>query len=308
MPDQKFAYNNTSNPEDMHKIALMTTPKATPVFSAIGGGYDVTNTYHEWLTDALAEPVAAGVIEGATITPTVKPALTRMGNYTQLNDKAYNITDTQQAIAKKNGQNVDIGTQMMNATIELKRNINKAILSNTTSTACTGAAAAVSGGIPFFLDHSNTTFGTFVNYIDAGTKALDENKHFIALLQKMYNVHDPEALTAVVSPHNKMAVNRFNGGAVRQTDSKSGTVYNDIKNINTPFGDVAVMIERMCPDTDVHILDMNYWKKSFLQPIDSFDISGTTNKTKHGIEKGVMAEWVIECRNVASSGRIINLA
>lgn len=303
----KSLCGNNVNPEDLHRIALLTTPQSTPVFSAFGAGWDCTASRHDWPIDKLNAASTTPKQEGAAISPADIPAVVRMQNYTQLMDRSYVISDRQQAITQKNGLNIGIGVQMKKATIELKRDMEKSIITNSTTSAETSSAASVAGGIPFFLDTSNGTWGSMVQAVDCSSKALQEDAHVLTLLQKMYVVHDPEDLTMIVSPKNKMKIDKFTGGAMRQLDAKSGTLYNDIKIMRTAFGDVTMMISRLMPDTSIYILDMEYWKKSFLQPIQAFDISGTSFKNKHGIEKGVMAEYTVECRNPAAGGVLQNV-
>lgn len=308
---QSYSFTAGANPEDLHKIALLTTPQVTPVFSALGAGWDVGQSHHEWPTDQLNVPRNVAVQEGASITPASPLAVTRMGNYTQLIDRSYVLSDRQQKITQKNGLNVGIGQQMKKATIELKKDMEYIFLTSATTSVESGGSASTVGGYKYFLDASNATWGTAITnagtIIDCGSKALSEDKHLLLLLQNLYNVHDPEALTIIANTTNKAKIDKFTGGAMRQQDSKKGTVGVNIKSVESSFGDVAVLLSRQASATDIPVLDMAYWKKGFLQPIEAFDISGTSFKTKHGIEKGVQAEFTFECRNYLAGGRLTNV-
>jgi hypothetical protein len=308
---QSYSYTAGANPEDLHKIALLTTPQVTPVISALGAGWDATQSHHEWPTDQLNVPRNLPVQEGATITPASPPAVTRMGNYTQLADRSYVLSDRQQKITQKNGLNVGIGQQMKKATIELKKDMEYVFLTSATTSVETGGAASTTGGYQYFINTANATWGSAITsagtVVDCQSKALSEDKHLLLILQNMYNVHDPESLTIIANTTNKAKIDRFTGGAMRQQDAKKGTVGVNIKSVESSFGDVAVLLSRQASSTDIPVLDMAYWKKSFLQPIEAFDISGTQFKSKHGIEKGVQAEFVFECRNYLAGGRLINV-
>jgi hypothetical protein len=308
---QSYSYTAGANPEDLHKIALLTTPQVTPVFSALGAGWDATQSHHEWPTDQLNVPRNLPVQEGATITPASPLAVIRMGNYSQLIDRSYVLSDRQQKIAQKNGLNVGIGQQMKKATIELKKDMELVFLTSSTTSVEAGGAASTTGGYKYFLDASNATWGTAITaagtIVDCQSKALSEDKHLLLLLQNLYNVHDPDSLTIIANASNKAKIDRFTGGAMRQQDATKGKVGVNIKSIESSFGDVAVMVARQASSTDIPVLDMSMWKKSFVQPIEAFDISGTQFKNKHGIEKGVQSEFVFECRNYLAGGRLINV-
>lgn len=296
-----------ANPEDLHKIAMMTTPQSVPVFSAMDAGWDCTQSHHEWPTDKLNAPQTTAVQEGAAISPAVIPALVRMGNYTQLQDRSYVISDRQQAIVKKNGLNIGVGQQMKKMVVELKRDNEKVFLTSATASAETSTAASVCGGLPYFFDTGNSTWGSTVQSVDCSSKPLSEDNHVMALLAKIYNVHDPEELTLIASPNVKKAIDKFTGGAMRELDAKSGTIYNNIKTIRTSFGDLFIIIARQASDTTVYVPDMAYFKKSFLQPIESFYISGKDFKNKHGIEFGVQDDFTMECRNPMAGGVLLNV-
>jgi hypothetical protein len=49
MAGEKNAFSFSSeavNPEDLHAVAMIITPEATPVYTAFGDGWDVTNAFH----------------------------------------------------------------------------------------------------------------------------------------------------------------------------------------------------------------------------------------------------------------------
>lgn len=302
MAGEKAAYSyGAINPEDFHNFAVLISPSSTPVFSAMGDGYEVTNTTHNWSTDALRAATTNAVIEGASITPVDPSALTKLNNYTQISDGSYYLTTTQDAIARKNNRPGSIGNQMAKCVKEVKLDIEKAIVTGTTKVLSAASTAGVAAGIQWWL---NTGNNATANVIAGGSAKFDEDTHFIPALAAIYADHDAENLTMVVSPTNMNKVNKFTGGSVRNIDGKSGTLYNNIKNIVTPYGDVAVIISRYMPDTSVFILDMDYWKKGFLDEFNEFEITSRQRRDKHRIQRGVACEWTIECRAIEAHAHI----
>ncbi len=309
MAGEKNAYSfssETINPEDLHAVAIVITPEETPVFTALGEGWDVTNAFHEWEIDALAAPVANAVQEGGTVTVNDHDLPIRLGNRTQIMDKGYYITTTQEAIAAKTGTRTTIGQRMMQAVKELKRDANKAIIENSTVVAHASATPGKFGGLPYWFDETNGTFGTYVNYIDAATSALTE-QNVIDALQLIWGDMDTGNLTGFVSGNNKKKIDNFTGGAIRNKktdDTKAGSV-TDI--YETSFGDVTFTKDRQMPDTSIYIIDPEYWKKGFLQPMENVNVTDVNNFTKHRKEKLVTWEMTMECRHPSAGAKIKNL-
>jgi hypothetical protein len=302
MSGEKAAYSyGAVNPEDFHNFAVLISPSSTPVMSAMGDGYEVKDTSHNWSTDALRAAATNAVVEGATVTPVDPSATVKLTNYTQLSDGSYYLTTTQDAIARKNNRPGSIGNQMAKCIKEVKLDMEKAIITNATQVKSAASTAGVAGGLPYWLNTSNYNYA---NVIAGGTAKFDEDTHFIPAMAAIFADHDPESLTMIVSPTNKNKVDKFTGGSVRNIDGKSGTLYNNIKNIQTAYGDVAVMISRYMPDTSVFILDMDYWKKGFLDEFNEFEITSRQRRDKHRIQRGVACEWTIECRAIAANAHI----
>ena len=309
MAGEKNAFSFSSeavNPEDLHAVAMIITPEATPVYSALGDGWDVTNAFHEWEIDALAAPAANAVQEGGTVTVNDHDLPIRLGNRTQIMDKGYYITTTQEAIAKKTGTRTTIGQRMLQAVKELKRDANKAVIENAAVVAHAAAAPGQFGGLPYWMDKDNATFGTYVNYIDAGSASLVE-QNIIDAMQLIWADMDTGNLVGFVSGNNKKRIDNFTGGAIRnktKDDKKAGSV-TDI--YETSFGDVAFTKDRQMPDTDIFIIAPEYWKKGFLQPMENLNVTDSNNFTKHRIEKVVTLEMTMECRHPSAGCRILGL-
>jgi len=300
---QGWSYSAVGNPEDLQKMAFLITPSQTPLLSAMGDcKKKVTNSTHSWTARVLRAPKVNAVVEGATITPADPTLKSKMSNYTQLSDNSYYVTSTENAIANINGTNSDIGSQTRDAMLELKTDLDLAMNTSATQVLSASGVAGVAGGLPYFL---NTTNYPNATVIDAASKPLSETM-VITAMRSLYLKHNPENLTLFCSVNNKTKVDGFTGGAVKQTDT-SGKIKNVVKGYSSSFGDFDVLMSRVCPDSDVYLLDMNYLGKGFLQPFEDDPITSKVTKTAHKESRVVSCEWTMECQAVEAHVHIKNV-
>ena len=93
-------YQSSNNAEDVSDIINNVSPFDTP-FSTMAKKTTAEATYTEWLIESLeAIDTANANIEGDDATTDASTTPTRVGNYTQLLDKTWQISTTQQAIKK----------------------------------------------------------------------------------------------------------------------------------------------------------------------------------------------------------------
>ena len=303
---QAYAFSAVGNPENLHQMAEMTTPESTPVWTALGKTREeVKDLEYKWLTRSLRTAAANVVQAGAAITAADPALRAELSNYTQLSDNPYFLTDTQQAIAKKNGTNSDLGTIMQDAITELKRDINLRVITGATKVKQASGTAGAAAGLEWWFTVANNS-NAIVQ--DAASKPLSETQNVMPALKSLYAVHDPKQLTLIVSPGNKNRVDTFSGGAMKQVDPKSGTLFNNIKMIRTSFGDMAVLVDRACPDDTAFIVDMSYLGKGFLQEFQDAPIVSASAKTAHSESRVVWCEWTLETQMVECGAKIDNIA
>src|SRR5665647_725083 len=161
------------NPEDYHQIILNTSPKSTPLLSDIGDGDDIKNIEYSWAVESLAAPAVSEIAEGATAAAAGHALPTRIHNYTQLMEKGYAITTTEEAIAKKNGTMTDINKRMLEAALNMKRGANKSIHENSTMVKHSEGVAGKMGGLPYWFVTGNAQLAN-ANAIACGSVALSE--------------------------------------------------------------------------------------------------------------------------------------
>jgi hypothetical protein len=298
---QALSWDNltVANKEDFHNVAINIAPEQTPLLTSVGEGYPVTNTKHQWLTDTLASPTANAIVEGATISPSARAAAVRLYNETQMSEKSYYVSDIQDAIQMKQGGNLDSGNQQRKAVIELKRDIEYAMTINATRTAFADSVAGTIGGLPYWV---NTANYTNANTVDAASAALTESM-LLQAMQAQWEDHEPEQMTVLCNSTNKLRIDGFSGGAVRNTDANAKMLINTIKVYESSFGNFKLIMSRYCTTGNLYVLDTNYIKKGFLIPITQKAVA----YTKHRNEFVVFAAYTMEMRAIDAHARVLNI-
>jgi len=295
-----YSYDSiTINPEDLQAVAINISPQKTVAFSDLGGGYDVKNIKHEWEIDALSDPKDNAVQEGGATSPEEHDLPTRLYNTTQIQERGYGITTTQDTIAKKNGTQTNLGPRMQQAMIELRRDANYALYNNSTRVVHASGTKGKFGGFPYWLNTSNYSDAIVVS---TSAKKIAES-HIIDALQQVYAVHDFDNLNAYCNQVVKVAIDNFTGGAVRNIN-KEKTVGGMVDVYETSCGQVTFKIDRQCPTTDIYAIDPDYWKKGFLQELDDRSVVSKDNASAHKVSRIVTWEMTMECRHYQAGFRI----
>src|SRR3990172_9424745 len=129
IPTNNFTtYDSIGNREDLINIITNISPVDTWFTSKIGNT-KATSRFHEWQTDSLASPAANAHIERDTITATAITPTTRTGCYTQILQKSFMVTNTQDVVDKA-GRDTDTAYQLQKNMKELAMDIEYALLLN----------------------------------------------------------------------------------------------------------------------------------------------------------------------------------
>ncbi|CAO4182083.1 hypothetical protein EEDFHM_04059 [Methylorubrum populi] len=144
--------------EDLANVINNISPEETPVYSLLEKK-KATNTRHEFLTETLnAANASNAVAEGAEFVDTAMTTPVRLGNYTQISQKVINVSGTLQAVNTV-GTNNEFGRQVAKAGVELKRDIEAAIVGNSASNPGGAGVARRSAGIESWIA-TNVSAGT----------------------------------------------------------------------------------------------------------------------------------------------------
>ena len=301
--------------EDLSNTIFNIAPTETPVVSSIGKT-KATATYHEWQTDDLSPANTNALIEGAdaddaTATPTV-----RIGNRTQIQGKTVHISGTLDAVDKA-GRKTETAYQLAKSGQELKRDMEKTILSNIPQNAGTTITARVLGGIQTWLKTNAVLGATGVAGSDGTTARVDGTDAAFTedMLKKCVksvfeNGGSPTML--VVPPTQKQVVSTFAGIAEQRYEapkSSATTIIGAADVYLSDFGTVSVVPDRfMGAEGDggefALILDPTMASIATLRPFQSTLLAKSGDSEKHQM----LTEYTLQVSNEKAHGIIGDLS
>jgi len=152
-------YDNIGTREDLQDKIYQVTPETTPVYSSIRR-LTAKNTLHEWQRDHLDTPNKDNaVVEGDDRTGQAITPTERIGNYTQLFDKAVTVATTVDTVVKA-GRGSEMKYQEAKKMVEVKRDKEASLLSNNVAAAGDGATnPRKSAGLGAMI-YTNVSHGT----------------------------------------------------------------------------------------------------------------------------------------------------
>jgi hypothetical protein len=287
----------------------MIAPTETPFMSAIGKG-TCSSVHPEWVTVDLAAAVDTNAeVEGNDVTADAMTEGVRLSNYCQLSDKVAQVSSTREH-ADEVGDLNRMSKQIALKVQELKRDMEKQILSNKVASAGSASTARVSASFPSFLQ-TNVSRGTSgVNPILSGTttgypttaavdgtaRALTETllKTVIALVWTSGS--DPSLV--FVGSANKQLISAFTGNATtfREMDSRKIVAAIDI--YTSDFGELQIVPSRLMRTRDVLIVDPSKVEIAFYQKIKQEELA----KTGHSDKRMVFTEYCLRVKNERAHG------
>lgn len=267
--------------EDLTDKIYNTSPTETPVLSAIGR-VTATNTYHEWQRDSLATADKDNaLIDGDDVTLDAQTATERVGNYMQIFAKKPGVS-RRANIVKKAGRGSEMAYIKAKAMLELKRDIEAAIVSNNAAVAPTTSVAGKMGGLGV-QNYANTSHGTGTpNGSTAswtsgapttaptlsGTLRSFSETLLKTVVQSAYIASGEVPRMVIMSPNHKGVFSGFAGiGANRYQVSKKeqGRIIGGADVYMSDFGELEIVPHYlMAGATDVHLLNTNYLETAYL--------------------------------------------
>jgi len=314
------------NRETFSDLISMITPEETPFYSLIRKE-SVDGTHPEWSTDTLATPVTTNKnFEGDTyaftaITPTV-----RVGNYCQISMKQFAITETQEVVSKA-GPKSEVGRERAKKGIDLRCDIEAAMLSNNASIAGAQVTARQSGGLRAWIATNDSIagggssggFNSSTGVVDAATNGSNQRTFTKTLLddniELVYKAGgNPTVL--MLSPYLKRVFSTFmsdsNVAAFRTplTGKSQGTIVGAADCYLSDFGLIDVVPNRQMArvgatlNRNAFLLTPDKLAKGFLRDIQE---DKEVAKTGDALPRVIKAEWTLIVKNEAAHGCIADL-
>jgi hypothetical protein len=291
-------YNASTNHEDLTDVLTKIGDMTTPVYSKLRK-VSAKNTIHEWSTythDAAAENAQ---IEGATYTYGTLTAPQRLSNYTQIFEKTFQVSNTQQAVDPA-GMEDEYAFRVQVALEAIGRDIEKALVNGTGASGATGTARKLKGILAFITTNVSSAYGTATGSGASG-RALTEGE-INKLIQDCYsNGGRPDWLLGSYTQVNKLAQLM---SAHREYNDGNKEFTSQMLVYSSPFGRVMVEGDSQIPDDTLTVLQKDMWAVAQLRPVKKIDTPETAD-AKNGV---LIGELTLEARAEKMNGKATGLA
>lgn len=303
-------YTGVINREDLSDMVYMISPTETPLLSGAGKA-KATSTLHEWTTDTLATAANNAQVEGDdtyTAAGVVNPG-TRVTNRTQISRKVVRLSGTQQAMNSA-GNLYTMGKQMAKASSELKRDIETALMQNTTAITGSAAVARQTRGLEGWVATNNSLGAsgaapnptTNTAPTDGTQRALTE-----ALLKTVLNScwtagGNPD--TIMLGGTQKQLFSSFTGGGTQMGNLDDKKLISAIDVYVSDFGTLKLVPNRFQRARTLFCLEMEKWKVAYLRPFQQEELA----KTGDSDARHLVVEYALEAANEAASGAVRDLS
>lgn len=253
-------YDATGNREDLLDIITNITPSETPMFSRFGK-VKVDGIYPNWQTDTLRAAADNKQVQSYTYASVMGSVVASalVNNYTQILSVGYEVTDTQETVAKA-GRSSEIAYQKAKALKEFALDAEYSIINHASAVAPLAATPAEFKGMPGWI----TT-----NDPDNATAALTETV-LLDAMQTAWNGGATEMNAIYTGARQKRIINNF-GSTARQMNQSEETYKNLVSVYESDFGTVEILLDRRVGSgvgtADLWCLTDNMFKVGVLQPI-----------------------------------------
>lgn len=305
------------NREDLSDFIYNIDPDETPFMTNIGTPRKVKATKHEWQVDALAAASDTNAkVQGDEYTVEAVTPTTRVGNFTQISHKNFSISGTQEAVESA-GRNSEIAYQRVKKGKEMKRDIEKQMLSNKASVAPAGATAGQSAGFESWLETNvsrgatgaNGGFNTGTGVVDAptaGTNRTVTEALLKTVLQSCFE-NGGKPTTAYMNAALKGAFSTFTGIADIRKDAPGkaqATIIGAADVYVSDFGMITMVPHAYGTRANsVLLVDHNYVAKGVLRPMFEQELAVTGDAEKRAMNE----EYTLIVDNEAAHGIIADV-
>jgi hypothetical protein len=312
-------YDVVGDREDLSDVIYNISPTDTPFMSSVGKT-KATAVLHEWQTDSLAAADATNAaVEGADATSATLSPTTRVGNRTQISQKTIQVSGTLDNAIDKAGRKSEKAYQLSKASSELKRDMEKILLSNQVAAAGTGGGSPTARKLGALQTWINTnvslgssgvagSLGTTAK-VDGTNRAFDEDQ-LKEVVREAYTAGGNPSVV-MLSPAKKQEFSAFAGIAEQRymaPANKQSTIVGAADIYLSDFGTLSVVPNRfMTAEADsgevAFVLDPEYAAIAYLRPFQTNELAKTGDSEKTQL----LVEYTLEVKNEAAHGLIGDL-
>lgn len=313
-------YQAIGNREDLTDMIYNIAPTETP-FMSMAKRTKAYMTKHEHQTDTLTAATAGGqAVEGNTPSNTTVTPSVRVFNYTEIQQIAFNISGTQNAV-RHAGRAEELAYQLVQHSNILKRNMESALTQNNGAAVGASGTARVSASLESWMSTNWTTQCASATSaasegfsssnlctapVDATTPATVTEANVKAIIRAAWTQGGkPDVI--LVGPYNKVKVSGFSGILTNNIFQQAGGQAKIVAAADgyvSDFGTFKVIPSRFNRDRTLCVLDMDYWAVAYLRPFQQTALA----KVGDSDQRMIVAEYSLESRNQKASGKVTDLS
>lgn len=283
--------------EDLSDVISRVQPEKTPLFSTIKKG-KATNLRSEWQIESLATPAVNAQLEGDDVgTLGAANVTTRVSNICQIFSKTGAVARSTE-VATHAGRSSEMARQKAVKMVELKRDIEFSMLSNSASRVESGSNARLSAGIRAWCTTNsslgatgaNGGFNTSTSIVDAATPGTART-FTEALLKGVAQTRftaagDATKLICYMSPNSKQLASAFTGISAQRKESGDTAATTRIIGgadiYASDFGDIVFVPHAYAfSSTNAAVLvDPDYAEWAWFDGVKSTDLAKTGDADK----------------------------
>jgi hypothetical protein len=271
--DGHNTYVAVGNKEDVTGLVVNIAPEETPIYSMVPEG-KATATQTEWIEKTLRAAKANKAVEGASLTTDKVVARTRPSNYLQIFQQGYEVTGTQEEVAKHGGITSEIDEAMSDAMKELALDVELSWVASDTAAAGNASTARQAGGLKYFIVTNKSDNG--------GTKRAYTETLLKANIQKCWAAGGVPKYV-FQSGDNQNIANGFKGGNMTTADSKKKEIVSAVDVYVSSFGTVKFVPHRQMTNNDVFVLDTQHMETRYLRRFKDTELPRTADAEKRNI-------------------------
>jgi hypothetical protein len=304
------------NREDLEDTIYNISPTETPFVSNIAK-MKASAVYHEWQTDALNTAATNQAIQGDDATNQSVTPTARLGNFTQILQKTFGISGTQDAVNKA-GRKSEIAYQIAKYGKELKRDIEYALVRNQGNTAGAAASPAILASVESWIFTNRTDLGTggtptTPGFASSRVPAPTDNSTNLTFTKASLDAVIQAAWTSGGNPTTVMV------GAALKTRASAftgiATLYKEVKGSSqgvivggadlyvSNFGEHSIVPNRFMRTNVALVLDMDYWGVAYLRPFNEKTLAVTGDAERHQL----LTELTLVSKNEGASGKVTSI-
>ena len=309
-PSNTYATNDMVGiREDLVDIIYDISPVETPFLNMVPR-VEVSNTTHEWQTDELAAAASNAVIEGDDATTDASSPTVRLNNYTQISDKVARVTGTARS-GKTAGRADELDYQMLKKGRELRRDMEKELLSNKEKVAGSDSVPRQFAGLPSWIvtniseaaDATAATGDGSDDRTDGTARAFTEDQVKEVMRRVFDEGGSPDIL--MVGAFNRQVASSFTQNRTNMQKAEDATLHASFDVYASDFGELKIVPNRFQRPRDAFVLQTDMWAVGFLPGRNMATVE--LAKTGDTDRKQILSEYTLEARQQKASGAVYDL-